>query len=62
MAVHRFGKVVESGLEEIKARLDSSIPEEQKRFFSIKLFERDNKIAEGMTSVPAVEDIIVRME
>lgn len=62
MAVHQFGKVVESGLEEIKARLDSSIPEEQKRFFSIKLFERDNKIAEGMTSVPAVEDIIVRME
>lgn len=62
MAVHRFGKVVESGLEEIKARLDSSIPEEQKRFFSIKLFERDDKIAEGMTSVPAVEDIIVRME
>lgn len=62
MAVHRFGKVVESGLEEIKARLDSSIPEEQKRFFSIKLFERDNKITEGMTSVPAVEDIIVRME
>lgn len=62
MAVHQFGKVVESGLEEIKARLDSSIPEEQKRFFSIKLFERDDKIAEGMTSVPAVEDIIVRME
>ena len=62
MSVHQFGKVVESGLEEIKARLDSSIPEEQKRFFCIKLFERDNKITEGMTSVPAVEDIIVRME
>ncbi len=62
MAVHRFGKVVESGLEEIKARLDSSIPEEQKRFFSINPFERDNKIAECMKSLPAGDDIIFRME
>ncbi len=60
--VHQFGKAVESGLEEIRARLDSSIPEEQKRFFAIKLFERDEKIIEGMASVPFIEEIIVRME
>lgn len=62
VSVHQFGKAVESGLEEIRARLDSSIPEEQKRFFAIKLFERDEKIIEGMASVPSIEDIIVRME
>ena len=42
--VHKFDKKVERTLLEIEERLSgNSIPEEQKRFFAIKLFERDEK-------------------
>lgn len=60
--VHKFGADVESCLEEIESRLNISVPEEQKRFYAIKLFERDEKIIEGMPSVPAIEDFISRIE
>ena len=35
--------------------LGSEVPEEQKRFFAIKLFERDDKIKEQMAQVPDVD-------
>ena len=38
------------------------IPEEQKRFYAIKLFERDDKITDLMQSVPDVSDLISRAE
>lgn len=60
--VHKFAEAVESALEEIETYLSPAIPEEQKRFYAIKLFERDEKIKEHMPSAPDVENIIVRLE
>lgn len=60
--VHKFEDTVELALEEIESRLDGSISEEQKRFFAIKLFERDDKIQETMKQVPDVEAVIAAAE
>lgn len=61
--VHKFDKKVERTLLEIEGRLSgNSIPEEQKRFFTIKLFERDEKILENMKMIPSVEDLISSLE
>ena len=61
--VHKFDKKVERTLLEIEERLSgNSIPEEQKRFFAIKLFERDEKILENMKMIPSVEDLISSLE
>ena len=38
------------------------MPEEQKRFFAIKLLEKDDKINEMMTNVPDVSAEIKEME
>ncbi|KJJ73978.1 MULTISPECIES: ferrous iron transport protein B [Clostridia] len=61
-SVHRFGSDVEFVLEEIAGCLGNEIPEEQKRFYAIKLFERDDKIAARMSTVPNVESLIKRTE
>ena len=58
----RFWSDVESVLEEIAGCLGNEIPEEQKRFYAIKLFERDDKIAARMSTVPNVESLIKRTE
>lgn len=60
--IHKFGTDVEHVLDEIAASLGSDIPEEQKRFYAVKLFERDDKIAAQMTMVPDVESLIKRTE
>ncbi len=60
--VHQFGKEVESCLDEIETYLDETISKEQKRFYAIKLFERDEKIKSSMKSVPDVERIIKELE
>lgn len=61
--VHRFDEKVENYLSEIEERItDSSIGEEQKRFFAIKLFEQDNKINEFEKTLPDVSDIVKRAE
>lgn len=62
LPVHKFQDSVESALDQIEDRLDDSIPEEQKRFFAIKLFERDEKIKETMSKVPDVESIVDSVE
>ena len=59
--VHRFSPSVEQALEEIEDSI-YGVAEEQKRFCAVKLFERDDKIKEVMSSVPDVESIIVRVE
>ena len=60
--VHTFDKKVENALTDIENMLGSEVPEEQKRFFAIKLFERDDKIKEQMAQVPDVEGIIAAAE
>ena len=61
-SVHEFAPEVENYLNEIAGRLGYEIPEEQKRFYAIKLFERDDKIKDAMKNAPDVEDIIARAE
>lgn len=58
--VHRFSVGVEDYLLRIEKML--GVPEEQKRFYAIKLFERDDKIAENGESLPNVDDIIEKAE
>lgn len=59
--VHEFAAEVESVLDEIETVL-TNVPEEQKRFYAIKLFERDDKIQEQLKQAPDVENIVVAAE
>ena len=61
-AVHKFSADVEAALEEIERCIGGNVPEAQKRFYAIKLFERDDKIGAQMTMVPDVGSITARME
>ena len=61
-AVHKFSADVEAALEEIERCVGGNVPEAQRRFYAIKLFERDDKIGAQMTMVPDVGSITARME
>ncbi|OLR59827.1 ferrous iron transport protein B [Anaerostipes sp. 494a] len=60
--VHTFSAEVETVLQDIESTLEDDIPEEQKRFYAIKLFERDDKIMEQMKSAPNIDQIIEKAE
>ena len=60
-SVHEFALEVESVIDEVAAKL-TSVPEEQKRFFAIKLLEKDDKIQAQMTNVPDVSAQIKALE
>ncbi|WP_349944178.1 ferrous iron transport protein B [Lacrimispora sp. BS-2] len=60
--VHKFALEVESVLDSIEDKLENEIPEDQKRFFAIKLLEKDNKIQTQMKHVPDVSEEISRIE
>ncbi len=59
--VHEFSPEVEGYLGEIENML-TGVPEEQKRFYAIKLFERDDKLCQQIASAPEVSEIIARAE
>lgn len=60
--VHEFAPVVEAAITGVKDMLGSAVPKEQKRFFAIKLLEKDDKIGEQMTEVPDVSAYIKQLE
>lgn len=60
--VHKFAPEVERILDSIEAKLGNDIAEEQKRFFAIKLLEKDDKIASQMKLVPDVTREIKMIE
>ena len=60
--VHEFSKEVEDVIREVEAKLGSSVDEAQKRFFAIKLLERDDKIGGQMKSIPDVSAEIKKLE
>jgi len=60
--VPKFAVKVENVLDQIEDQLGSDIPQEQKRFFAIKLLEKDDKIAGQMKVVPDVSAQISRIE
>ncbi len=59
---HTFAPEVESVIGEVEGMLGNKVPEEQKRFFAIKLLEKDDKIQEQMTNAPDVSAQIARLE
>ncbi|MCI6631225.1 MAG: ferrous iron transport protein B [Lachnospiraceae bacterium] len=60
--VHAFSQKAEEVITAVENKLGDSVPEEQKRFFAIKLLEKDDKIREQMKSVPDVSEEIKQME
>ena len=60
--VHSFAPAVEEIISKAAAKLGSEIPEEQKRFFAIKLLEKDDKITAQMKKVPDVSAEIKELE
>ena len=60
--VHSFAKEVEDVITAVEGRLGADIAEEQKRFFAIKLLEKDDKISELMKQVPDVSAQIKELE
>ena len=60
--VHSFAKEVEDVITAVEGKLGADIAEEQKRFFAIKLLEKDDKISELMKQVPDVSAQIKELE
>ena len=60
--VHEFDSKVEDAITAVGTMLGMDIPEAQKRFFAIKLLEKDDKIKEQMKLVPDVSNKIKALE
>ena len=60
--VHAFAADVENAIATVEDKLGSSVAEEQKRFFAIKLLEKDSKISELLTTTPDVSAEIKTLE
>ena len=60
--VHTFSEKAEEIISVVDDKLEGIVSEEQKRFFAIKLLEKDDKIAGQMKSVPEVSNEIKQME
>ena len=59
---HKFNEKVETIIDETEALLSSEVPDAQKRFFAIKLLEKDDKISENLKVVPYVNNQIEALE
>lgn len=60
--VHTFSQEAEEIITAVEDKLGNSVPEEQKRFFAIKLLEKDDKIQSRMKTVPDVSAEIQMLE
>ncbi len=59
---HTFSPDLEAVLDQIEARLSSETKEEQKRFFAVKLLEKDSNIHSFLDVIPDVSDLITELE
>ncbi len=57
-----FSAVVEEAISTIEGRLPSSVPTNLKRFYAIKLLEKDSKIAAALEGAPDVSDVVAKVE
>ena len=57
-----FSAVVEEAISTIEGRLPSSAPTNLKRFYAIKLLEKDCKIAAALEGAPDVSDVVAKVE
>lgn len=59
---HEFSKDAEEIIEKVESKLIGIVPQEQERFFAIKLLEKDDKILEIMSDTLDVSEEIKEME
>ncbi len=57
-----FSPAAAEALKEIENRLGENVPNQQRRFFALKLLEKDNQILIHIKAVPDVNDIIAKLE
>lgn len=62
LPVHTFDEKAENAISAAEAKLGAEIAREQRRFFAIKLLEKDDKIASAMRDVPDVTSEIKALE
>ena len=60
--VHEFSSKVESVLNSIEDKLGLDVPQQQRRFFAVKLLEKDSKIQAQMKRVPDVTAEVTAIE
>lgn len=58
--VHEFAPSVEAAIASVESKL--TVSEEEKRFFAIKLLERDDKIPSQLSQIPDVSEEIKALE
>ncbi len=59
---HQFSDKVEKVIKETELMLENQIPDTQKRFYAIKLLERDEKISGNLKFIPDVSEQIKILE
>lgn len=57
-----FSAVAEEAISTIEGRLPSSVPANLKRFYAIKLLEKDSKIIAALEGAPDVSDVVAKVE
>lgn len=60
--VHAFSRDCEDIIAKVEDKIGSDVPDAQKRFFAIKLLEKDDKIHDMLSNVPDVSAEIKEME
>lgn len=60
--VHSFDAKAEKAIADVSGKLGAEIAEAQKRFFAIKLIEKDEKIKAQLTNVPDVSAEVAQLE
>lgn len=55
---HAFSEAVETALHNIEEMLPTNIPQEQKRWYAVKLFERDEKVLKTIPTNAKMEETI----
>lgn len=61
-AVHQFDQEVESVIEHVEEKIGGLVDDKQRRFFAIKLLEKDDKIGQQMDTIPDVSKEIKMLE
>ena len=61
-SIHQFAPELEEAIVSVEEKLGMEVPERQKRFFAIKLLEKDDKIRLRLDAVPDVGTEISRLE
>ncbi len=62
MPVHTFAEDVETAIRRVSDKLGEDVSERQRRFFAVKLLEKDDKITEQLRTVPDVSEEIIKLE